>query len=306
MKQIKYVLVLLAGVTTLLLAGCSKNDTAIPTENLQDLISKDTSLSIFAAALSKTKLTTFTTGPGPFTIFAPTNTAYKKININSIADLNAIEAGQLSVQTTWLIAPGLKYSGDLVGLNVAIPTQVGTANAVYGSTVGDFTFFNGRQAKKRDVRASNGIIHVMDDYLLPTIGNTTATLAIYPNTFKLWSQLVTRGGSAATTPTNRSTNTMFAPTNEALIAAGYDSTTIANTTPATLANIVRYHIIGTRYFAFALRSIPYKTDQGGSITLNLTPGSPTITGKNNTAKIIGIDITTNVGVIHTIDAVLKP
>jgi uncharacterized surface protein with fasciclin (FAS1) repeats len=64
--------------------------------------------------------------------------------------------------------------------------------------------------------------------------------------------------------------------------------------------------LGTATYKYALKSAAYKTDQGTNITFNMGATPPTVTGKNGSAKIILLDFSTSNGVIHTIDAVLKP
>jgi uncharacterized surface protein with fasciclin (FAS1) repeats len=244
------------------------------------------------------------------------------MNINSATDLDAIDPTRLLTITAALITAGDKSSYYLAGLNVPITTISNTTIAATAVNNGG-TYFNGLKALKMDIPASNGVLYVMNDFINPTFGTTTATLALAPDQYKLILQAITRA-SNGTTIVNGNTTTLFAPTNAAMIAAGYDSTTIANTTPTALATLVRYHLLTTKYYVFALKSGENKTSQGKNIVLNMSANPYTAMGTGNTtpAKFLdfpvtvtnlGVVFTTNSinfstsnGVIHTIDAVLKP
>lgn len=306
MKRLQHtgIMLLITALAACCFSSCKKDKDSTPVNTLQTLISQDTSLTIFAAVLKRTQLSTFTTGPGPFTIFAPTNTAYaKQFGIRSASDVDTMNLATLTVQTSWLIAPGSFTSDVLVGLNVPITTQI-SAGTIYASSYSNTTYFNGNPTKTRDILASNGVLHTLDYYLYPAPGTTSVTLGVYSG-FKLWLQAITKSKLTLTTSINRSTTTLLSPTDVAMKAAGYDSTAIANATTTAMANLVKYHTIGTRYFLYALSNTTYKTDLGSSLTFNVT-GTPTITGKNNSVHITARDLTSTNGVIHAIDGVLTP
>lgn len=302
--------------------ACKKDDNNAPvqgTTSLNDLIKQDASLSVFAAILKKTHLDVYTTGLGPFTVFAPTNNAYKQVGINSVDDLVNYDSTYLLARTSFLIAAGVKSSSNLVGLNVPITTIANTTLAA--SALPDSTYFNGLSAFKRDISASNGMLHVMNNYLLPNANNTSQMLLLFPDTYKLFSQAIARASSGATI-VNATTTTLFAPTNAAMIAAGLDSLKITQTTAANLANIVKYHVLSTKYYVFALKTGDMKTAQGKNVTLNIGKTVSTVRGLNNSAPanftnfyltpyipfatFSSVNLSTLNGVIHTIDKVLAP
>ena len=99
---------------------------------------------------------------GPFTVFAPTNAAFDKLPVDT---LHAVQ-GDTKLLTTVLayhVVPGALKLADL---------QPGKLTTVAGTDLtvtreGDKVFINGFEISSGDVEASNGIIHVMDDVLLP-------------------------------------------------------------------------------------------------------------------------------------------
>src|SRR5882672_9503138 len=127
--------------------GCKKddkNDTSVSNEKINELISKDTSLSIFNAVLQKTYLNVYAEGPGPFTFFIPNNEAYRKMGFRSIEDIAQLDPVALLNLTSSFIAPGIKSSYYLAGLNVPVSTVPGTTIAA--TALGDAVYFNGFKA----------------------------------------------------------------------------------------------------------------------------------------------------------------
>ena len=103
--------------------------------------------------------------------------------------------------------------------------------------------------------------------------------------------------------------TVFAPTNQAFINAGF--TTIASINaadPNNLTAILTYHVIGARVFSSDLlnNSMP-ATVNGGTVKITLT-GGPKVKGNSNAtgSNIILTDILATNGVVHVIDQVLLP
>jgi uncharacterized surface protein with fasciclin (FAS1) repeats len=100
--------------------------------------------------------------PGPFTVFAPTNAAFQKLPLDA---LHAVQDDPklLTAVLTYHVVPGSLKLADL---------QPGKLTTVAGLDLvvtrdGDKVFINGFQIAAGDVVASNGIIHVIGDVLLP-------------------------------------------------------------------------------------------------------------------------------------------
>lgn len=110
-------------------------------------------------------LVTVLSGDGPFTVFAPLNSAFEEI-----ADVVAtLDGNQLSKVLTYHVAAGNVVSGDLSdGLKVAtVNTEEFTVN-INGSDV-TITDAGGNVANVvlTDVQGTNGVIHVLDKVILP-------------------------------------------------------------------------------------------------------------------------------------------
>ena len=106
--------------------------------------------------------TTLETG-GPFTVFAPTDAAFAAI---PPATLNALIANQAQLQAvlTYHVVPGEVTAAQAAGLTSA-PTVNGKALAI--TNTGGVLRVGGARVVTTDIRASNGIIHVIDAVLIP-------------------------------------------------------------------------------------------------------------------------------------------
>jgi len=103
--------------------------------------------------------------------------------------------------------------------------------------------------------------------------------------------------------------TVFAPTNQAFIKAGFaDANAINAADPNALTSILTYHVIAGRIFSSDLTNGETPaTVNGETVTISLS-GGPTVKGKSNSSpsNIIATDIVATNGVVHVIDQVLLP
>jgi uncharacterized surface protein with fasciclin (FAS1) repeats len=126
-------------------------DTAVAAGNFKTL----------AAALTAADLIGTLKGPGPFTVFAPTDAAFAKI---PKADLDALlkDKARLTAVLTYHVVPGKVMAADV---------KAGKVKTVQGSDL-TVTTMGGvmvDQAKvsATDIVADNGVIHVIDSVIMP-------------------------------------------------------------------------------------------------------------------------------------------
>jgi uncharacterized surface protein with fasciclin (FAS1) repeats len=104
-------------------------------------------------------------GPGPFTVFAPTDEAFAKLPAGTLDNLLKPEnKEQLQKVLTYHVVPGKVTAADVVKLDSAKTVEGGTI-AIH--TSGGAVMLNNAKVVKADVMASNGVIHVIDTVLLP-------------------------------------------------------------------------------------------------------------------------------------------
>lgn len=150
MKKTLIALALTAGTTFSALAA-DIVDTAVAAGSFKTLVT-----AVQAAGLVDTLK-----GPGPFTVFAPTDAAFAKIPKAKLDALLADKAALTKVLTYHVV------SGKVMAADV----KAGKVKTVEGSevtlaTTGGVTV-NGAKVVKADVAADNGVIHAIDTVIMP-------------------------------------------------------------------------------------------------------------------------------------------
>ena len=117
-----------------------------------------------ATALGEAGLVDTLKGPGPFTVFAPTDDAFAKLPAGTVENLLRPEnKDQLTAILTYHVVPGRVMGAEVVKLNEAKTLGKMLKVTVKGSTV----MINDAKVTATDVVASNEVIHVIDSVLLP-------------------------------------------------------------------------------------------------------------------------------------------
>jgi uncharacterized surface protein with fasciclin (FAS1) repeats len=134
----------------------------------QDIV--DTAISAgqfgtLVAAIQAAGLVDTLKGEGPFTVFAPTDEAFAALPDGTVADLLKPEnKDQLIAILTYHVIPGAVMSGDIAGKKLEVATVQGSElsiDASMGVKVDNATVVSA------DIETSNGVIHVIDQVLLP-------------------------------------------------------------------------------------------------------------------------------------------
>ena len=104
-------------------------------------------------------------GPGPFTVFAPTDEAFARLPAGTLETLLKPEnKAQLRSILLYHVISGKVMSQDVIKLN-AVKTVDGQSVAI--KMVNGDVMVNNAHVTKADIAASNGVIHVIDAVLLP-------------------------------------------------------------------------------------------------------------------------------------------
>jgi transforming growth factor-beta-induced protein len=115
------------------------------------------------AAVQAADLADTLSGPGPFTVFAPTDAAFAALPEGALDDLLA-DPDALADVLTYHVVAGEFLAADVVGLTEVETVQGGTLPV---EVDGDTVRIGGATVVATDVQASNGVIHVIDTVLLP-------------------------------------------------------------------------------------------------------------------------------------------
>ncbi len=313
---------LLLLMSSMLFVQCDKSDAVVTADNLDEYLSKNSDFSMFKAAITQAKLETFTKGPGPFTVFAPTNAAFTAAGYTpgSIAALDSITLTALILHHFQTSANGVftaRTSFEIPeGPNAPMTSIAGYSVFSYKDKATNNIYLSGALISERDIRCSNGIIHKIDKILVPPTASISTQLAANPNYSLLVQAIAKAGLTSVYSPSTSAPATVFALTNATMTANGYDATTIAGLTGAaltTLTNILRYHVVASRNFSAAMKV-------GASLkTTYVNAGAPTyltvsfasgvfVKGVSNPTafQINPVDMVATNGVIHTVAGMLKP
>jgi len=117
------------------------------------------------AAVDATGLVQGLKSEGPFTVFAPTDEAFEALPDGTVDDLLQPEnREQLAAILTYHVLPGMYYSDAIAGKSASVATFNGAEVDVDGT---DGVTVDGVPVVKADIEASNGVIHVIDEVLMP-------------------------------------------------------------------------------------------------------------------------------------------
>lgn len=133
--------------------------------DIVDIAASNDQFSTLVAAVTAADLAGTLKGPGPFTVFAPTNAAFDKLPAGTVETLLKPEnKDQLVAVLTYHVVPGAVTSDQLAGERMNVATVQGQDVHVDGR--GGVRVNNAR-VTQADIMASNGVIHRIDKVLLP-------------------------------------------------------------------------------------------------------------------------------------------
>ena len=308
---------LLTVMSSFLFVSCDNEDEPTPsTPNIVEFAQGDANFSLLVDAVIKAELVDVLSGNGPFTLSAPTNTAFQAFL--DAAGTNTIENTPkdilVQVLTNHVIAGEFLSSSLSTGYQTTLSaTAFGNdINAnIYINTDNGVTINGQSDVVTPDVTVSNGVIHVIDAVIAPPTVVTFATAD--PN----FSSLV-----AALTATGLNTDfvnvlsgagpfTVFAPNNaafQALLDSNPDWNTVADIPVATLEAVLLYHVANGNVRSTDLVDDMEVTtlSNDAKFEIDLDQNPPMIMAGSNTANIVVTDVQTQNGVIHVIDTVILP
>ena len=121
------------------------------------------SFKTLAKALTEAGLVDTLKGPGPFTVFAPTDAAFAKLPKGALEALLK-DKKKLTAVLTYHVVAGKVMAADAAKLTTA-KTVNGASLTIKAKDGG--IMIDGAKVTKADIEASNGVIHVVDTVLMP-------------------------------------------------------------------------------------------------------------------------------------------
>jgi uncharacterized surface protein with fasciclin (FAS1) repeats len=299
MKKQVFSLLLVAMCISIFTFSC---ETAPKEKNLVELASETASLSTLVEAVKAAGLVETLSGEGPFTVFAPTDEAFAALPAGTLENLLKPEnKDQLAAVLKYHVVPGAIMSTDLSDGQTAATAQgekvvVSTKNGVS---------INGAGVTSADVKASNGVVHIINKVILPPSmqPKNIVQLAIANDNLSTLVAAV-KAADLVGVLSGAGPFTVFAPTNEAFAAlpAGTVENLLKPENKDQLVAILTYHVVAGKVMSTDLTNgMSAPTVQGENITIDLTDGA-----KVNGASVIAADVAASNGVVHVINQVILP
>lgn len=148
-------------LTALLFSGCA----TVPTpQTISETAAATPQLSTLTKLIQDAGLTDTLKGTGPYTVFAPTDDAFKAVPAKTL-DALAKDKALLTSVLTYHVLPGTVTSADVK--NGPAKTLQGAPIALYKS--GSFVTVEEAVITTPDIVASNGVVHIVDRVLIPPV-----------------------------------------------------------------------------------------------------------------------------------------
>jgi uncharacterized surface protein with fasciclin (FAS1) repeats len=278
-------------------------------QTITEVVLSNPDFTLLRAAVQRAGLAE-TLGAGTLTVFAPNDAAFRAAGFADVAAINAVPDSTLRGILRYHVLNTRTASTEFpTADNTQLSSLANSALFVTRNAGG--VSVNGAQVTQADLPASNGVIHIVNQVLMPPMGNLVRLAQGNPDL----SLLVAAIDRASDSPTDvaevlagTGPFTVFAPTNAAFQAAGFaDVAAINAAVPDSLARILTYHVVQARAFSTNLTAGNLATAQGGNLTVTVSPIS--IRGRGNGTSAANVTRPNQVasnGVVHVIDRVLLP
>ena len=139
------------------------------TKTIVEIAAANPDFSTLVSLVTAAGLADALSGPGPFTVFAPTNEAFAKVPAATLAELSADPTGKLADVLKLHVVSGKILAADAVAADgTSLDTLGGGKISVKVS--GSEVTVGGSKVIKTDIIAKNGVIHVIDTVITAADG----------------------------------------------------------------------------------------------------------------------------------------
>jgi len=276
---------------------------------ITDIAAGSDDFSILVAALKKVGLDDdLASADGEFTVFAPTNSAFQDL----LTELNAtglddIPNDVLTSVLLYHVVAGSKTasmieSGYYSSLSAGPMDGYGLSMYIDMST----TMINNRaKITSTDIKADNGVIHVIDKVILPM---SITDHAIANPTFASLVAGVTKAELVEALDDETTLFTVFAPTNDAFAMFFNDlGVTLDDLSKETLSSVILYHAL-SGFVSASMVEAGYVPTASTAFERNISLKIDTDMGVmlNSESEVVATDVVATNGIIHAINKVIMP
>ena len=308
-KLLKSTMMVAMAIAMITFAGCKDDDDPQPGtgNDIMDVARATPVLSTLVTAIETAGLSSTLKGDGPFTVFAPTNAAFDNLPDGVLDDLLA-NPDILAQVLQYHVVAGKVMSADVA--TGSVPTLLSGASIDVVVDGAQITLNGLSNVIGADVDASNGVVHLIDEVLIPATielpkDNIVEIAQATPELSSLVA-ILTKFPDLVTALSSDGTYTVFAPTNDAFAAllTAIGQTSVDDVPESVLRTILEYHVISTAAIMSGDLSDGQTAEalSGEEITVKIDENGVFISD----AKVVLPDVEASNGVVHVMENVMVP
>ncbi|MFI5124740.1 MAG: fasciclin domain-containing protein [Chitinophagales bacterium] len=309
-RRVLLFLVLFAGIGCW---SCNKNTPSsinYKTSTISWILANGSNTTLFESTIRQAGLDSIFNGAGPFTVFVPVNDAFNQAGISqaSIGAYSQDSARNLVLYHT--VAGTALTASSFIGAR-ELKIIMANGDSVFVSGDSNRLFVNGVQTISTDLKAANGVMHALQNVLMPPAKNMTelvnadTSLSFLSNALQL----------ATATPDSLSKDlasggpyTFFAPDNDAFRKLGYNSPQDLNTANTdSLRLLILSHLVPQRLFTYDIPdSSTLQTVNDSTLYFHVSgiAAQVQIKGQDTFSNVVSVNQMATNGVLFKIDEVL--
>lgn len=268
-------------------------------QNIVEVAESDDDFSTLVSSLENADLVSDLEADGPFTVFAPTNDAFENLPEGLLDELSDEQLIQI---LSYHVIESEIASGDLDAQQAVAALS---EEDLFITADGDVVVNDLATVAEADIEASNGVIHAVDEVLLPDA--FLDVVGIVGKRYDLQAAEDAAGLAGLVETLQEETEegyTVFAPNN----AAFEDAADPSELSQEELEAILSYHVLPTEVLSGDLEEAQTVTTLNDEeLIIEAVDGSVTLTDQaGQTYEVVEADLQGTNGVVHIIDGVLDP
>lgn len=321
----------LIAVGMLSIAACHKDIASTPTdtnvtEGVAALVNDNFSLTLFNYAMTALGYGDTLSGPGPFTLIAPSNSGFNSAGYTAGVYVIKATDSMSKMLPYCIIKSRIVLDSMPYGFDQPIPSSYGGQSLYithWANARDTAIIVNGSRINTFDKRAANGLVNISDSLLFPSLFATVSDAVAGNPNLTFFNAALDKSGLASQLASGGN-YTLFAPQNAAFINMGIPSTdSIYNMDSDSLKAFLYAHIVKGRNFIYdyilksniATNTYADTCLDGSLLPMSLLPdytnpgrfSGLTLSqqGTNETINVIKRNILGGNGVVHIISDVLR-
>ena len=283
-----------------------------PAMSLTDVAIGNGNFSTLVSALQSTGLaSTLANVDNTFTVFAPTDAAFDKLPEGTLENLTT---EQLTDILLYHVLSGKVMADGAISIAQSMENMAEMANGSNASLsyLDSTLFINGAKVSIADVMAENGVIHAIDNVIIPpsTLDMPTQNIVEValadPDNFSTLVDALIAADLVTTLSNEDATYTVFAPTNAAFAKIDESALSALLNNKAALTDVLLTHVVSgpaiSSFDAYGAngKMLTTVSEKTVDVMIDAVTGQLVIGGAN----VVISDVYTTNGVIHVIDTVI--